>query len=93
MQFSLAPLNMTRISQPLALPQGRTGLFSEAIRAAGFSVVDQRWDRDSSTAFAAPAAYGIGMCEHYRRPSLCIEEGNAMNGGNLLVLKDTGPSL
>ena len=83
----LAPLSMTGISQPLALSQSQTWLFSEAVRVAGLSVVDQGWNRDISTAFAAPAAYGIGMCEHYRWPSLCIEEGNAMKSGNLLVVE------
>ena len=86
----LQALNMTAISQPLALSQSQTWLFSEAVRVAGLSIVDEGWDRDTSTAFAAPAAYCIGMCEHYRQPSLCIEEGNAIKSGNLLVLEYKG---
>ena len=85
----LAPLNMTGISQPFALSQSQTWLFSEAVRVAGLSIVDQGWDRDTSTVFAAPAACGIGMCEPYRRPSLYIEEGNALKSGNLLILEYT----
>ncbi len=83
------PPDYVGISQPLALSQSQTWLFSAATQQANLTVISQGWHRDTSTAFVAPAAYGIGMCEHHRTQTTCSEEQRAMKSENILVIEYT----
>ena len=82
-------LNSTGFSRPLALSKDQDWIFTQALQLSTLPFVSPGWSSNMDTAIAASAAYGIGMCQHYRRAYACVEE---MNGRieNVLVVEYTG---